>query len=558
MANPRLHLRGSRRWSLALIAAAGAGLTPLGASPPVTVDQLPVYSVPGGTLFDRTPRYQRDEDHFKYGSLGGERGYKGQIGFGLPYWIWVALPELFPEYLPDRRAGQGYTAFGYTYEPGGDPRFQLPIGTSQRRNLTIDRVWINCGVCHTGTVRETPESPRQIVLGMPANRYNQGAWARFLFATAADPRFDGDHLVLKIRELEAERRNVVAQGKLAGPKLPRELSFVEEEIYKLFVVPIMKRRLLELGGRLEFIDFATWGPGRVDTFDPPKALLNFPMDKAPETEKIGNADLPSVWYQKAREGMQLHWDGNNTSLHERNLSAGFAATIPPTLDKCNLRRVARFIETLQPRPFPPERIDRARAAQGEPIYDAYCAKCHGAAAPPFRRDGGVGELVGTVTPLGKIKTDRWRFDSYTPELTRAQNGLYAGYPLADSKACPGDPDAKSYPARFNHFRKTNGYANSPLDGLWLRAPYLHNGSVPNLRELLKPSEKRSKVFWIGYDVYDYANVGFVTQGRAAEAEGWRYDTTVHGNGNQGHEGREYGTELSPQEKDALLEYLKTF
>ena len=58
------------------------------------------------------------------------------------------------------------------------------------------------------------------------------------------------------------------------------------------------------------------------------------------------------------------------------------------------------------------------------------------------------------------------------------------------------------PYRFTHFRKTNGYANQPLDGIWLRAPYLHNGSVPTLRDLLEPPEQRPKVFYRGYDVFD--------------------------------------------------------
>jgi hypothetical protein len=518
------------------------------------IDELPFYSVPGDRHFERTPSYLDDDDHFRYGSLGGERGYKGQVGFGLPYWIWVALPELFPEYLPDRKPGQGYAAFGYTYEMDGDRRFQLPIGTSQRNSLTLDRVWINCGACHTGTWRDSPQGERHVVLGMPANRYNQGEWVRFLFAAASDARFDGEHLVRKIRELEKERRTV-PQNRLAGPKLPGELNPIEEQIYKRAVVPLMKQRLLFLKDRLAFIHFDTWGPGRVDTFNAPKALLNFPMHLAPESEKRGNADLPSVWYQKGREGMQLHWDGNNTSVQERNLSASFAATSPPLIDKCSLRRMARFLRTLAPPPFPPARIDRALAARGEPLYNAHCGACHGAAVPPFRRNGNVGKLVGTVMPLKAIGTDRWRFDSYTPELVRAQNGIYAGYPLANSRECPDDPGSKDYPARFTHFRKTDGYANSPLDGIWLRAPYLHNGSVPTLRALLEPAADRPKTFWTGYDVYDFDDVGFVTQGPEAEAEGWPYDTSLPANGNGGHE---YGTKLTHEEKDALLEYLKTF
>ena len=116
-----------------------------------------------------------------------------------------------------------------------------------------------------------------------------------------------------------------------------------------------------------------------------------------------------------------------------------------------------------------------------------------------------------------------------------------------------------YPHRFTHFRKTHGYANMPLDGLWLRAPYLHNGSVPTLRALLQPAAQRPQVFYRGSDVIDARNVGFIAD--VPEENGVRYfafDTRVPGNSNQGHEGAAYGTELSEPEKDALLEYLKTF
>jgi hypothetical protein len=99
----------------------------------------------------------------------------------------------------------------------------------------------------------------------------------------------------------------------------------------------------------------------------------------------------------------------------------------------------------------------------------------------------------------------------------------------------------------------------PLDGIWLRAPYLHNGSVPNLRELLEPASARSKLFYRGNDVYDPTNVGFVAN--VPEQDGQKFyplDTTQWGNGNQGHEGEIYGTNLPAAEKQALLEYLKTF
>ena len=63
------------------------------------------------------------------------------------------------------------------------------------------------------------------------------------------------------------------------------------------------------------------------------------------------------------------------------------------------------------------------------------------------------------------------------------------------------------PWQFSHFRKTNGYAAMPLDGIWLRAPYLHNGSVPTLRALLFLDERPAR-FYRAYDVYDWRAVGF--------------------------------------------------
>jgi hypothetical protein len=99
----------------------------------------------------------------------------------------------------------------------------------------------------------------------------------------------------------------------------------------------------------------------------------------------------------------------------------------------------------------------------------------------------------------------------------------------------------------------------PLDGIWLRAPYLHNGSVPTLRALFEPAADRPPVFYRGNDVYDQKNVGFVSEDATrGELKFFRYDVSLPGNSNAGHEGRYYGTTLAPADKDALVEYLKTF
>ena len=111
------------------------------------------------------------------------------------------------------------------------------------------------------------------------------------------------------------------------------------------------------------------------------------------------------------------------------------------------------------------------------------------------------------------------------------------------------------PWAFHRFRSTGGYANHSLQGIWVRAPYLHNGSVPSLDDLMKAPDQRTRKFYTGNDVYDQTRVGFVSD---KPAEGDRkfveFDTSLPGNANTGHV---YGSSLSDADRRALLEYLKT-
>jgi hypothetical protein len=486
---------------------------------------------------DHPVEYSDDVLHFEYGSTGGERMD------GIPYWFWVALPELFPEYLPDKKPGRGYSAFGMIYESGKDPRYDLPIGMSMRNFRGFDVVYLNCAVCHTGTVRDAPGGVPRIVPGMPAHTFDLGAWGKFLTTIPTDEKFTPQRLLDQINKMQDDPHRRVEKPDL-----------INRLIFRYLAAYLMRDQLLILGQRLNFINKDSWGPGRVDTFNAPKALLNFPMKQyADPKELVGNVDFPSIWYQGPRKGMQLHWDGNNTSVDERNLSAAFGTgAYPPTLDVDLVLRTAKWLETAKPLAYPYP-IDGSLAAQGQHLYEQYCTRCHGTREPPFRHEPPqANELVGTVVPIEKIGTDRWRLDSYTWVLAVNQSTLYAGY----EKDWGFDPP---YPQRFSHFRKQPGYANSPLDGIWLRAPYLHNGSVPNLWELLKPEKERVGSFYRGNDVYDPKNVGFVSV--IAEQDSHKFfffDTRQPGNGNSGHTGAVYGTDLSDRDKWALIEYLKTF
>lgn len=459
---------------------------------------------------DRPVAYENIEEHFKYGSTGGER----ESGF--PLWIFKALPQVCAQHLP----GKGYQSLGFVYENDRE----LPIGMSRRRNQGIDRTFLNCAVCHTSTVRESPRAQPQVYLGMPANTFNVMAFQKFIFACGRDAKFSKEFIVPEIARL-MERSG-------------EHLGLLDRYVVYPVATWLMRERLLMLAGRFDWADRQhEWGPGRVDTFNAAKVLFNFRMNELPAHEMNGPADFPSIWNQQPRRGMQLHWDGNNTAVEERNKSAAFGTgTTPPTLDRTAIGRIEDWLLSL-PAPKYPFAIDTKLAERGSEVYAQYCAACHGASAADFS-----GEFVGKVTPLSEVGTDRRRLDSYTYDLAVTQSTLYAGYDW-----------------RFSHFRKTFGYANMPLDGVWLRAPYLHNGSVPTLRDLLEPASSRPAVFYRGDDVYEPARVGFRSSVAADNGHTFfRYDTQAPGNANAGHEGQRYGTELPPQDKDALVEFLKTF
>jgi hypothetical protein len=462
---------------------------------------------------DSPNRYSGIIDSFKYGSTGGERTS------GIPYGVWQTLPVLFPEYLP----GKGYESLGFLYEKDASgKRKDLPIGVSRRRLRGVDVVFFNCAICHVGSVRATPDSEPRYIAGMPSNTVNLRGFFEFLFDAAADGRFTPKRILLAMD----------AAGYREDP--------INRLILRFYAIHAIRDALLDRRQRLAFItEEPEFGPGRIDTFSPAKALLNFAdMRNAPPAERIGTADFPSIWNQKPRQGMQLHWDGNNTSVEERNRSAAFGTgATPPTLDRTYIKQIERWLETAEP-PAYPFGIREDLAAKGAPLYARYCADCHGRNGKDFS-----GTRVGKVTPIEHIRTDRYRMDSYTYDLAVNQNWLYAGY---------GDE-------RFSHFRKTFGYANMPLDGVWTRGPYLHNGSVPTLRDLLNSASERPNVFYRGDDVYDPRGVGFVSNvAERGNRKFFRFDTAVPGNGNMGHDGPEYGTHLAAEEKDAIVEYMKKF
>jgi hypothetical protein len=405
-----------------------------------------------------------------------------------------------PDKLPAGRSG--YSAFGIVWEPG----HELPVGFSKKHLFGGDRVAINCAFCHSSVVRTEPGGVRMLIPGGPSTMTSPQAYVQFLDACATSPEFNADRVFAAIEQ--------------AGG----HLSWTDRLLYRTILIPTVQRALVRRrAGNAWMMQRPAWGPGRIDPFNPVKfGMLGLPVD-----DTIGNSDMVAVVNMQMRKGMSLHWDGLSGSLREVVLSSALGdGASRKSIDLESLAKVEQWLMQTPPARYPYP-MDPTLAESGRRIYTAHCASCH---APG-------GQRTGTVIPLAEIGTDRHRLDMWTQQAADAYNAFADGYAWD-----------------LNGFRKTNGYVAVPLDGVWLRAPFLHNGSVPYLRDLFEPVAARPLTFYRGYDLYDPGRVGFVAEGPEAERAGFRFDTTQAGNANSGHL---YGTDLAPDDKRALIEYLKT-
>ena len=439
------------------------------------------------------------EMRFKYGSIGAENDA------GIPYWIFYVLPRMFPEKLP---GPGGYASFGVAWEQG----MELPVGFT-KMTIGFPRVANTCAVCHTGSYRVSEDSNPVFVPLAPNHTLNLAAFFRFLIDCAKDPRFNPDNLMREIN-------------------LVTDLSFVDGLIYRYLIIPITKKRLLEREQQFAWLyhpGFPDWGRGRDDAMNLTKYfMIEWPMD-----DSFGPTDMPSLWNlgkYKAEQGMRMNFAGDSHDAYSVIIDSALGLLgAPPKSNEEFLGHVDWMLEYLTQRQAPkyPFAIDGGLAERGREVFVAECAACHESAR------------TGTVVPVDEVGTSRDRIDTWNERAAREANAVVREMGI-ERKGLVEEP--------------LRGYIAAFLDGIWIKAPYLHNGSVPTLRDLLEPVADRPRTFRRGYNVYDPVRVGFVTEGREAERIGTLHDVRLQGGGNVGHE---YGTALPEADKAALVEYLKT-
>jgi mono/diheme cytochrome c family protein len=231
-------------------------------------------------------------------------------------------------------------------------------------------------------------------------------------------------------------------------------------------------------------------------------------------------------------------------------------------------------------------LDEARVTRGAAIYADRCQGCH-AVQPELTAPDSAGykywkvgvfseEEVGTDTAL--IDAANARRSHLSPLLlppflaafgpfsvrldgtvsTNDYRAFFIGATVLGTFEREGLSPAeiaKYSECRSERTQTKQGYKARSLEGVVFTAPYLHNGSVATLDDLLKPAAERPRRFWVGCRDYDPARLGYTCD--ADDPRNFLFDTGLPTNSNRGHEGPAFGTDLAEAERAALLEYLKS-
>ncbi len=180
-------------------------------------------------------------------------------------------------------------------------------------------------------------------------------------------------------------------------------------------------------------------------------------------------------------------------------------------------------------------------------------------SPESRAKGGTLDTTPFVKPGAKQTADHQKVIAALTGRGQTKptvgavpaGGSAAKAAAAPAKASTSGSATADEEALAGTIKMLLAYKARPLDGVWATAPYMHNGSVPNLYEMLLPASQRSATFRMGSTSIDPVKVGVDSSAAGAT---FVYDTTKPGNRNTGHE---FGAGLTDAQRWQLLEYLKT-
>ncbi len=528
---------------------------------------------------------------------------------GLRYEWFQALELPFSE---QRFASPEYLArFGFLVDPqqkaSANNPGNLPVGFARHQNpgnASEHYLDITCAACHTGELRFKGQAVRidggtaQHVLPSSVPTLRGGSFGQALVASLALTYYNpwkferfarqvlGDDYEARREQLRSEfKTSLNTFVKVAWNDTHRGLYPTEE------------------------------GPGRTDAFGR-IANATFGDAISPANYRVADApvDYPQLWDMWTFDWVQ--WNGSAQQPMARNIgeALGVGATLnffdangqplqgaaryPSSVRVRDLHAIEETLQQLKPPTWPEDlfgAIDKPLAARGRALFAENCAGCH---VPRQSQEGERWVQHLHMIPVEVIGTDpnaanniaSHRFDlsalqwdvnelkkmdvKLHPEpkepLDLSQlsvaKGLAYVTAFVENRAYRDAQITPEEEPRMDGFglpigvREKVAYKARPLAGVWATAPFLHNGSVPSIYQLLSPQDERSTTFYKGTLEYDPRHLGYRTE---PFTNGFLFDTRISGNHNSGHEFRAgargngvIGRLLQPEERWALLEYLK--
>lgn len=431
-----------------------------------------------------------------------------------------------PEPIPASKQRSGDAAKGYDYLTTGDylksgiPYSLFAMGIPKDTNNFLQRTGLNKNVPHDFTAVKAPNGETVVApnclqchaqvfdgklvvgLGNSFSDFTKQIGSTAIMAEKFLQNLKGDNA----KKYDAAK-NFITSVKAIAPDL------------------VTSTKGVNLADRLAGLLVAHRDPVTLQWSE--KSLMNTSYDVIP-------TDVPAWWLLKKKNGM--FYNGFGRGDFGRFLMASNLLTVSDTTEAAKVdshfNDVLAYINSIQP-PKYPKAINEALAAKGQTIFNATCSGCHGT----YGEDGKYPNLL---IPESIIQTDSALYTSNysNPQFVEWFN---------KSWFTSGDHPAQLVPYR--------GYIAPPLDGIWVTAPYMHNGSIPNLEAML--NSKKRPVYWqrnFTTPSYNYDIPGWNYEEKKAPGNSEVYNTTLKGFGNYGHT---FGDKLSDKERKAVIEYLKT-
>ena len=490
-----------------------------------------------------------------------------------------------------------------------NPQSDIPLGITVSTDIDyVPMAGINCATCHTSMISNADgkfflvdgASSRfaierfigEMIKGLVATMANpeefEAFYARYRARVAADEtpedtgasrqqiaslvkksftESDVSHLKVKLDTITpAETKKVTT--------LPSAYPTKEQLSTKLGMYVYLAKRFIYLFSQTKYgtnteKDVSEGGLGRSNPWSPTKKMLDDKYLHSKNSYKLdgGPVNTPFNW-----DLNRQHWifyTGVTNSLLERNMAQGVAlltdfneTNFESTVSIRKLAVVVSYAEKPVPPSWPENvlgEIDTDLADKGKFIFKDQCLGCHD---PQLQNDHTASANyryldVGTdnnyyLGQIEKLDGKDLFSDILTPFMSKVK--------LAAAKNEEIDDLPYYETGRLPVVWKTptgNTFAAKPLMGVWATPPFLHNGSVPTMWDLLQPASKRPVKFHIGGFVYDTKKLGYIEDNTLPD--GFDLVTACpsgcKGNGNQGHE---FGTTLSDDDKLALIEFLKSY